>query len=87
MSPRTLVFHMARRSLAFDSSMENRKEVRPSSHVIASSVVKASARAFVLSLSVDSTWSVSRHVAVTVFTVCGMVHSSSVISPAANARS
>ena len=87
MRPRTLVFHMARKSLAFDSSIENRKEVRPSSHVIASSVVNASARAFVLSFSVDSTWSVSRHVTVTVFTVCGMGHSSSVISPAANARS
>jgi hypothetical protein len=86
-NPRTRVFHMARKSFAFDSSSEKLNEVFSVFHTIDSSVVSASPRAFVSTGVDDSTVRVSFHFDSTVFTVRREVHSSSEISPAANARS
>jgi hypothetical protein len=86
-NPRTRVFHMARRSFAFDSCKVKLNDVSSVFQTIASSVVSASPRALVSPGVEDSTVRVSFQFDTTVFTARREVHSSSEISPAANARS
>jgi len=86
-NPRTLVFHIALKSLAFDSYSVKLNDVDSVLQTIGSSVVRASASALVSTWLDDSTVRVSFHFDSTVFTARRESHSSSEISPAANARS
>jgi hypothetical protein len=78
---------MALKSLAFDSYSVKLNDVASVFQTIGSSVVRASPRALVSTWFDASTVRVNFHFDSTVFTAHLEVHSSSEISPAANARS